>query len=103
MTTEVASPTSAASAAALAQYEHLRRHVLGEGHDTQGAPGLALVMRGGMRACLVAAVESADAARMATATCAEVPTEIETGLRGDIARVMVAMALKAAAQREAHA
>jgi hypothetical protein len=99
-----AAPTSCAtSSAALARYEQLRQHVLGQTHDACGAPGLALVMRGGMPALLVTNVESAGAVAVAASTDAngEDRSGMGVGMRKEIARVMVAMALKAATRREA--
>jgi hypothetical protein len=93
---------SGSDATALAHYEHLRRHVLGQEHDHEGAPGLALVMRGGMHACL-AMVEPTGTVRPAVAPHAEAATEIDGGLRDDVARVIVAMAIGAALEKEARA
>jgi hypothetical protein len=98
-----AAPTSCAtSAAALARYEQLRQHVLGQAHDARGAPGLALMMRSGMPTFLVANVESAGAvAASTTDPSGEDRSGIGVGMREEIARVMLAMALKAATRREA--
>jgi hypothetical protein len=100
MTGVISAAVRGANAPALARYEHLRRHVLGQEHDPQGVPGLALVMRGGMHACL-AMVEPADAACTAVASHAETATGSNSGLRDDVARVMVAMAIGAALEQEA--
>jgi hypothetical protein len=61
-------------------------------------------MRGGVPACLAASVDAAPTVVMppSTPACAEDRAGVERGMRDEIARVVVAMALKAATQREAH-
>jgi hypothetical protein len=72
---------------------------MGEASDADGAPGLVVLMRGGMRACIEAPVVE----RAAAAPEHEVgDVKLYNGLRSEIARVVVAMAL-GAAQREARA
>jgi hypothetical protein len=100
MTGVISTAVRGSNATALARYEHLRRHVLDQEHDPQGVRGLALVMRGGMHACL-ALVEPADAVCTAVASHAETATEGDSSLRDDVARVMVAMAIGAAFEQEA--
>jgi hypothetical protein len=100
-----AAPTGcAASSTARARYEQLREHVLGQTRDAHGAPGLAMVMRGGVPACLAASIDAALPVVMPASTPAgaEDGAGVERGMREDIARVVVAMALTAATQREAH-
>jgi hypothetical protein len=64
-----------------------------------------MVMRGGVPACLTASVDPALAVATAapTSASAEDRAGIGRGMRDEIARVMVAMALKAATRREEHA
>lgn len=85
------------SAQAIDGYERLRRHALERSRDETGAPGLVLLMRRGMRAYLEAPAESA-VARSTARTTATMSTS--DGLTGEIARVMVAMALGAAGREE---
>jgi hypothetical protein len=87
--------------AAVARYERLRRHVLGEAIESNGAPGLALLMRRGMSACMAATDEATTASP--APTCDADVMLIDHGLRGEIARVMVAMAIGATAPQEVHA
>lgn len=100
MTSASAAPISAAEhgTATVARYERLRRHVLGDAIDADGSSGLALLMRRGLSACIGLVDEPTTGS---TPTMRGIdPMMIEEGLRGDIARVMVAMALGATCSRE---
>jgi len=101
VTSEGAAIGLAASSAARTRYEQVRRHVLSAKGSEQGAPGLALLLRHGLRAYLEATAEAASTTTPPIRM--ERPMGIEDGLRSEIARVMAAMALGAAAPREARA
>jgi hypothetical protein len=90
-------PAGEPGSASIARYERLRRHVLGDAIDADGAPGLALLMRRGLSACIGLADGPTPESPPPTRGVDQIT--IEDGLRGDIARVMVAMALGSTAHR----
>lgn len=94
------STTAEEGRSSVARYEQLREHVLGHAHSRGGAPGLTLVMRRGVAACIT----MIEATPNTTSSEHEIEgLELDEGLRGEIARVMVAMALGATSYREEHA
>ena len=105
MTTASCSPIPAAEpgSASVARYERLRRHALGDAFDADGAPGLVLLMRRGVSACIGLPDGPTTASSPRTGGGDLDPVALEDGLRGDIARVMVAMALGSTAHGEMRA
>ena len=87
---------TASNTKAIEGYEQLRRHALEHSRDEQGAPGLVVLMRLGMRAYMAALVESSAVVSVTPTTAM---TDAKDGLMGELTRVMVAMAL-GAAERE---
>jgi hypothetical protein len=84
-----------------ARYERLRQHVLGETRGADGAPGLALLMRRGVSA-YIKSIEEPPTPTSTSATAVQ-GTQLEAGLRGELARVMVAMVLGTTTPREVNA
>jgi hypothetical protein len=91
-------PAGEPGSASVARYERLRRHVLGDAIDADGAPGLTLLMRRGVSACI--GLPDGPTTGSPPPTRGVDRIVFEDGLRGDIARVMVAMALESTAHRE---
>lgn len=88
-------PAVAAGVAAILGYEKLRGHVLAQ-TDTAGAAGLGVLMRRGMRAWIEASSATAPSPLVANLGVERAPAR--DGMRDELARLMVTMALGAAEQ-----
>jgi hypothetical protein len=87
-----------AAPAIVSGYERLRRCALGVSVDGLAEPGLALLMRRGLRAWIEARGDAADATPAPPPSDGSTTTPLGPHVRGELVRLVATMALDVAQQ-----